>query len=307
LVVERDGQLVALPVVLERRVLGIGPDDWPRIGSVTPQSSAWAANLQSGDLVVDVEEAAVGSFEEFVDVAGANAGAAVALTVERDGQRYLAEVGVPSEVTDQGLLGVLARADDPEPAGLVGAVPVASEQFVELSTASVGALMAFFSPSGLSGFAENVVTTPPGGDAGVSTSTATRTAGGALPPLPEPSRSNLTDENRVLSIVGIISLGSEMDLVRILFLVALVNIFLAIFNLIPLLPFDGGHILVATYDRVREGLARRRVVGARLQDGRYCADFAKLVPLTYAVVGLIVAVGLGALWLDVIDPPSLSG
>jgi membrane-associated protease RseP (regulator of RpoE activity) len=60
---------------------------------------------------------------------------------------------------------------------------------------------------------------------------------------------------------------------------------------VPLLPFDGGHIAVATYERIR---SRKGV--------RYTADYAKLIPVTYVVVALIVSVGLGAIYLDAVNP-----
>ena len=60
----------------------------------------------------------------------------------------------------------------------------------------------------------------------------------------------------------------------------MINIFIGLFNLVPLLPFDGGHVAIATYERIRE--SRR---GGR----RYLADVAKLLPLTYAVVLVLVA------------------
>ena len=65
-------------------------------------------------------------------------------------------------------------------------------------------------------------------------------------------------------------------------------------NLIPLLPFDGGHIAVAVYERIQE---RRK----RMQ-GRYFADVAKLLPLTYAVVLILFLLMISSIYLDIASP-----
>ena len=64
-----------------------------------------------------------------------------------------------------------------------------------------------------------------------------------------------------------------------------------VFNLLPLLPLDGGHIAVATYERVRSRRGRF-----------YHADFAKLLPLTYLVVALMVSLMLFTGLRDIVDP-----
>ncbi len=77
-------------------------------------------------------------------------------------------------------------------------------------------------------------------------------------------------------------------------ILVLFNIFIGIFNLLPLLPLDGGHVAVATYEAVRSRKGRA-----------YHADVAKLMPLTYAVFLVLVFIGVSALFLDVRDLLSL--
>ena len=72
----------------------------------------------------------------------------------------------------------------------------------------------------------------------------------------------------------------------------LINIFIGVFNLVPLLPLDGGHVAVASYERVRE-------IGRKT---RYHADVYKLIPLTYGVIFVLMAVGMLALYADIFDP-----
>ena len=93
----------------------------------------------------------------------------------------------------------------------------------------------------------------------------------------------------------ITSLGTDAPNVELLlFLFATLNITLAVINLIPLLPFDGGHIAVAVYERIQE---RRK----RMQ-GRYFADVAKLLPLTYAVVLILFLLMISSIYLGIASP-----
>jgi membrane-associated protease RseP (regulator of RpoE activity) len=71
----------------------------------------------------------------------------------------------------------------------------------------------------------------------------------------------------------------------------MVNISLGVLNLLPLLPLDGGHLAVATYERIRS-------IGGR----RYMADVSRLVPLTWAVLAFFVLLGGSAFYLDLTDP-----
>ena len=74
-------------------------------------------------------------------------------------------------------------------------------------------------------------------------------------------------------------------------MLAFINIFVGIFNLLPLLPLDGGHAAIATYERIR---SRR--------GHRYQMDVAKLLPSTYAVVAVLAFLMLATLWLDIVRP-----
>ncbi len=81
-----------------------------------------------------------------------------------------------------------------------------------------------------------------------------------------------------------------------LFILALVNIFLGLINLVPLLPLDGGHIAVACYEEIRTRISHRP----------YRVDMAKLMPVTYAVVLLIAFIGLSTIFLDIVKPMNLN-
>ncbi len=105
------------------------------------------------------------------------------------------------------------------------------------------------------------------------------------------------DENRILSIYGVARIGAEAasdGASDALLLLMYVNVFLGVFNLLPLLPLDGGHVVVSTYERIRS-------IGGRSHQ----VDASRLLPLTYAVVALLLLVGGVALVRDILDPVSL--
>ena len=104
------------------------------------------------------------------------------------------------------------------------------------------------------------------------------------------------DENRILSIYGVARIGAEAasdGATEVLVLLVYVNVFIGVFNLLPLLPLDGGHVAVVTYERIRS-------IGGR----SHRVDAARLLPLTYAVVALLLLVGGVALVRDILDPVS---
>lgn len=116
------------------------------------------------------------------------------------------------------------------------------------------------------------------------------------------------DANSPMSVVGAGRMAGEIAAVdapilarvqQILALLAGLNVALFVFNLIPLLPLDGGHVVVALWDGVKRWLARMRGKVARP------VDATKLVPVTFVVVVLLVGMG-GVLFLaDIFNPVQL--
>jgi membrane-associated protease RseP (regulator of RpoE activity) len=83
----------------------------------------------------------------------------------------------------------------------------------------------------------------------------------------------------------------------ILFLLAGLNLFLFLFNLIPLLPLDGGHVAGAVWESIKRGWARMR---NKPDPGP--VDIAKALPLTYIVSIGLIAMGGVILLADLIEP-----
>ena len=86
-------------------------------------------------------------------------------------------------------------------------------------------------------------------------------------------------------------------IVGLLMLIAGFNLFIGLFNFIPLLPLDGGHIASALWEALRRGLARLR----RRPDPGY-VDAAKLLPVAYVVAGFLLVMGVVLIVGDLVVP-----
>jgi membrane-associated protease RseP (regulator of RpoE activity) len=100
---------------------------------------------------------------------------------------------------------------------------------------------------------------------------------------------------RPTTVVGVTqvsaSVGETQGFVGVLYLLAVLNVFVGVFNMFPLLPLDGGHAAVATYERLRERGGRR-----------YFADVSKLMPFAMGVIMVLLVLFVSGLYLDVTQP-----
>jgi membrane-associated protease RseP (regulator of RpoE activity) len=109
------------------------------------------------------------------------------------------------------------------------------------------------------------------------------------------------DPNTPISVVGASRLGGEAiahgvpELFFNIFIT--LNVFIGIFNLLPLLPLDGGHIAIAWFERVRSWLYGRL---RKPDPGR--VDYYKLMPITYAVILIGGAFTLLTVTADIVNP-----
>ena len=266
--------------------------DW-RVGEVVTNSAAADAGLQVGDEVLAVDGQDVPSFHAFAtDIAATHPGERIDLTIRRDGQTIAVPVTLGASETDpsRGFLGI---GNDPvtTTAGPISAVTSSVRDFVDQSTATLGFLGDFVTPTGISNFAGDVANGSGSGDSKVS-----ETPSGSGTQVGDGS----SDDGRIISIVGAVRIGAnltESGMLGFLLFFVSINITIGIFNLLPLLPLDGGHVVVATYERIREL--------ARPKGERYHVDFARLLPVVYAVFMVLVMLGVTTIYLDIVNPVSL--
>jgi membrane-associated protease RseP (regulator of RpoE activity) len=113
----------------------------------------------------------------------------------------------------------------------------------------------------------------------------------------------------VSSIVGVANatgqavaapVGWQDKVSFVLLLIASLNIFWGVFNLLPLLPLDGGHIAIVVYERIRSRIARSR---GRPDPG--LVDYMKLAPVMLSIFMVIVVFVVIVTVADIVNPVSL--
>lgn len=115
------------------------------------------------------------------------------------------------------------------------------------------------------------------------------------------------DQNGPMSVVGAGRVAGEMTsqqsvpvsdrFFSVLLLLASLNLFLGLFNLVPLPPLDGGPIAATLYETARRGVAK---VFRRPDPG--FVDAAKMLPVTYVMAALILVVSLVLVYADIVAP-----
>jgi membrane-associated protease RseP (regulator of RpoE activity) len=254
------------------------------VRDILPNGPAEQMGIQRGDQIITIGGSNVDSWNDLVAVVEASPEEKVTVELIRRGEPLLlsGRIGTnPDMTSEKGFLGIARSSFGTIRAGPLKAIPEAGKEFGTLTKETISGLTDFFSPSGLQNFFTNVFNAQ---DVNSSRTDDSGEIGGQ-------------QEGRVVSVVGATRIGAELTnsgwAGLFIFLVT-INVFIGFFNLIPLLPLDGGHIAVALYEGIR---------GWRKQ--RYHADVSKLLPLTYAVVLVLIAVGLAAVYLDLTDPIAL--
>jgi RIP metalloprotease RseP len=285
LTVEHDG------VTAERNVnLGWRLD--PAASGLVPSQPV----LNPGDVIESADGSPLARYEDLRTLLAVPDGP-VTLRVIRANHPYALTVTRPLALPADGAAGFLGVEPTTEmvketPVGAVGETLRVLRDGVAATGGVFGRL---FSPSGISSMAGQVA------DATQTTTTLPPNTVGRLTPVegsPEPTAPTALAEDRPISIIGIFQLGREaadIGLPSFLLLVACVNLALALINLLPMLPLDGGHAVIALYEGAR----------GRLQGAPYRADLTKLMPFVYGFIAVLILLGGSTMLLDALRPPSL--
>ncbi|WP_405177429.1 site-2 protease family protein [Nocardia sp. NBC_01377] len=245
----------------------------------TGTGPAQLAGLRRGDVVVKVNGVPVDTWKEFQAETQKQTGP-FSYTVDRDGQtltipvdpvrvmRYPADGGPGREVS---AVGVGADFYEPVQYGVLAAVPA--------SVAFTGDMFVrtFQSLAQMPQKVSALWTAVTGGE---------------------------RDPEAPISVYGASRIGGEtaergLWSVFILMLASL-NFFLGAFNILPLLPLDGGHIAVVLYEKIRNSIRgwKGLAPGAPV-------DYLKLLPLTYVAVVIGGAYMVLTLVADIVNPVKL--
>lgn len=114
------------------------------------------------------------------------------------------------------------------------------------------------------------------------------------------------DQEGPMSVVGASRVGGELversQWTMFLMMLASLNFFLALFNLVPLPPLDGGHIAVVIYEKIRDFIRGLRGIAPGQP-----ADYTKLMPITYVMSAVLLGIGALVIIADVVNPVRLFG
>ncbi|MGH3727544.1 MAG: M50 family metallopeptidase [Micromonosporaceae bacterium] len=255
-----------------------------------PESPAAAAGLRPGDVITKIDGESLKSWDSLVKRVRDSGGEKLTLTYQRDGVSKDATVTLP--VAERPTLKV--QTTDKDPADYTG------KDLEKVGVIGVGlADSVTVGPIDGIGVAGQYV-----GDMFIGTFKALAKFPEKVPKLFDALMGEERDPETPISVVGASRLGGEIVEYEVwplfFMLLAVLNLFVGVFNLFPLLPLDGGHIAIAWYEKVRSWAYARL---GRPDPGR--VDYMKLMPLTYAVIiifGLFTVLTVAA---DIVNPIEL--
>ncbi|GHE24346.1 putative zinc metalloprotease [Streptomyces thermodiastaticus] len=256
--------------------------------STDPPSPAAAAGLKAGDTIVSFDGVHTDDWNRLSDLIRANPGREVPIVVERDGHDLTLHAKI---ATNQ-----VAKKDSH---GQIVEGQYVTAGFLGFSAAT-GIVRQDFGES-LTWMGERV------GDAVDSIASLPA----KIPALWEAAFDGAPRQpDSPMGVVGAARVGGEIftldipatqQLAMALMLVAGFNLSLFLFNMLPLLPLDGGHIAGALWESLRRHLAR---VLRRPDPGPF--DVAKLMPVAYVVASVFICFTILVLIADVVNPVRIS-
>ena len=124
------------------------------------------------------------------------------------------------------------------------------------------------------------------------------------------------DPNGPISVVGVGRIGGEvaalevpadqggnwLKIAQLVLLIASLNLALFVFNLIPLLPLDGGHVAGAIWESIKKGWAKL----THRPDPGY-VDVAKGLPIAYGMSLVLITMSVLLIYADIVKPIRIFG
>ncbi len=240
------------------------------IGSVVVGQPAEQAGVRAGDIILSIDGVEPTTPDAFVDQIRTHApGEAVVLVIDRDGTILTKEVGLganpnPGDSFGKAFLGV---GSGTEVAWNNQSVLSAARDSVfdlgPIMWQSVGGVVKVLNPINIVGHLAGTNDDP---------------------------------NTRPTTVVGISQLsstiGDEAGFGGVMLTLAAINVFVGLLNMFPVLPFDGGHAAIATYERLR----------TRRGKAPYRADITKMIPVAMTMMVVLGLLFFTGLYLDVVKP-----
>jgi membrane-associated protease RseP (regulator of RpoE activity) len=248
-----------------------------KLGDCQAPSPAAAAGIRAGDVIVKIGDTPVANFDEMVEAVRKLDGP-TQFTVQRDGSEFTTIVDVTQAQR-------WVKKDDKEPT----------------SVGTVGISLAQFSPTQYNALSAVLATVAFTGDLGVEIGKSLAKIPTKVGALVDAIGGGERDPETPISVVGASIIGGDTVAnelwVAFWFFLAQLNFVLGAINLVPLLPFDGGHIAIAVFEKIRNMIrsARGMVAAAPV-------NYLKLMPATYVVLVVVVGYMLLTVTADLVNP-----
>ncbi|HYB37016.1 MAG TPA: M50 family metallopeptidase [Mycobacterium sp.] len=241
---------------------------------------AASAGIRRGDVVLKVGDTPVANFGEMAAAVRKLHGT-VPIVIERDGTTMTLSVDVTP--TQRWVADGKGSNSAPATVGMIGVAPPVYPPTQYNALTAVPATFAFTADLSVQ-LGKALVTIP------TKVGALVHAIGGGQRDLDTP-----------ISVVGASIIGGDTVnhglWVAFWFFLAQLNFILAVLNLLPLLPFDGGHIAIAVFEKIRNMIrsARGMVAAAPV-------NYLKLMPATYIVLVLVIGYMLLTVTADLVNP-----
>ena len=270
------------PTVAKTACVPASQIDAQTLSDCTGAGPAAEAGIREGDRITAVNGEAVASFVDLRAKLYEMPGQTADLTVERGTEVLHIDVPVTS----------VTRLNQAGETVTVGAIGVRSEPVDVMRSYGpldgIGATVRF-SGSMLSATLQGLASFP-----------------GKIPGVVASIFGAERDQEGPMSVVGASRVGGELversQWTMFLMMLASLNFFLALFNLVPLPPLDGGHIAVVIYEKIRDFIRGLRGIAPGQP-----ADYTKLMPITYVMSAVLLGIGAIVIIADVVNPVRLFG
>ena len=244
-------------------------------------SPAKTAGLLPGDKIVKIDGESFDLWSDAVAVIRASAGREINLVIDRSGDQVQVQVTPATRMVDGKAVGVLGVINE---IGTIRFNPIAA---TARATSFTGEIL------------QNSVTSLI-----------------ALPTkipdlLAQTFGTTERDPEGLVGVVGVARVSGETasteklslneKFATFILIVASLNIFVGMFNLLPLLPLDGGHMAVAIADGIRNFIAKRRGLAKPAP-----IDVERLTPITMVVFVLMASLSILLLAADIFNPIRLN-
>ena len=249
----------------------------------TKETPAQIAGIQPGDRVLAIDGHVINNVNKLTKELHDSTGKSLSVELVRSGHDVYVHVSpvdgrtvvvngqrlAPRKGPAVGYIGIVVEVQSVTQSPL-GAVPHAGSYVWDTVTAGVAALVHVFSPSSFSSLLHQV----------------TNSSAANNP------KNQLSRPESIVGVVRIAVQGAGAGAQVLLAILISLNVFVGILNMLPMLPLDGGHVAIATYERIRTRKNRQP----------YHADINKLLPFAFLFMAVLLVLFASTLYLDIAHP-----